>query len=94
MNDMAALDGRFMTKTPMKIPDMIYNQSVNQANMPNFIPVQPPLRDIGPLALIPDNPTIFVPPVLADVPDPVREVDDVIQHVEMQHWVWMQHQHR
>jgi hypothetical protein len=50
--------------------------------MPNFIPVQPPLRDIGPLALIPDNPTIFVPPVLADVPDPVREVDDVIQHVE------------
>jgi hypothetical protein len=46
-----------MTKTPMKIPDIIYNQSVNQANMPNFIPVQPPLRDIGPLALIPDNPT-------------------------------------
>jgi hypothetical protein len=34
------------------------------------------------LALIPDNPTIFVPPILADVPDPVREVDDVIQHVE------------
>jgi hypothetical protein len=51
MNDMDALDGRFMTKTPTKIPDMIYNQSVNQANMPNFIPVQPPLRDIGPLAL-------------------------------------------
>jgi hypothetical protein len=48
---MDALDGRFMTKTPTKIPDMIYNQSVNQANMPNFIPVQPPLRDIGPLAL-------------------------------------------
>jgi hypothetical protein len=82
MNDMAALDGRFMTKTPMRIPDMIYNQSVDEANMPNFIPAQPPLRDIGPLALIPDNPTIFVPPVLADVPDPVREVDDVIQHVE------------
>jgi hypothetical protein len=81
MNDMAALDGRFMTKTPMKIPDMTYNQSVNQANMPNFIPVQP-LRDIGPLALIPDNPTIFVPPVLADVPDPVSAEDDVIQHVE------------
>ena len=82
MNDMAALDRRFMPKTPLKLHVLTYNQSVNTANMPTFIPVQPPLRDIGPLALIPDNPTIFAPPVLADVPDPVRNVDDVIQHDE------------
>jgi hypothetical protein len=53
---------------------MIYSQSVALSNKPTFLPVQPPLRDMGILALIPDNPhrTPATPLVLADTPDPSR----------------------
>ena len=68
MNDMAVLDGRFMPKMSAAAHDIIYNQSVNNANMPTFMPVKSPLRDTGALALIPDNPTPHGPIILADTP--------------------------
>jgi Reverse transcriptase (RNA-dependent DNA polymerase)/Zinc knuckle len=83
MNDMAALDGRFMPKHSPVIHDITYNQSVNKTNMPPFISVQPPLRDIGALALIPDNPHPIAPPVLADTPPvDVTEINEIIPHNE------------
>ena len=49
--------------------------------MPTFLPLQPPLRDIGELALIPDNATNMGQ--LADTPDPMPiPIEDVIQRVE------------
>jgi hypothetical protein len=84
MNAMAALDGRFLSKT-YSIHDMTYHHSVDKTNTPTFLPVQPPLRDMGILALIPDhpNPNPATPLVLADtpVPGPVAE-DGVISHNE------------
>ena len=88
MNDMAALDGRYMPKMSSAVHDLIYDQSVSHANMPTFTPVQPPLRDIGILALLPDEPhpqpsLPSQPLVLADVlekPPPV--IHDAIAHAE------------
>ena len=68
MNDMAVLDGRFMPKMSAAAHDIIYNESVNNANMPTFMPVKSPLRDTGALALIPNNPTPHAPIILADTP--------------------------
>jgi hypothetical protein len=61
MNDLAALDGRYMAKMSPATHDMIYNQSIAKTNNPTFLPVQPPHRDMGNLALIPDNPHPAVP---------------------------------
>jgi hypothetical protein len=85
MNDLAALDGRFMPKMSHAVHDLIYNQSVNQANMPSFTPVQPPLRDIGIMALIPDEPHTHPsqPLILADtIEQPPDVILDVLQHDE------------
>lgn len=90
MNDMAALDGRFMPKHTPAVHDMIYNQSVAKTNLPTFLPLQPPLRDMGIMALIPDNPHLAraVPLTLADTPDspPVQsqqsQQGSVIEHNE------------
>jgi hypothetical protein len=85
MNDYAAKDGRFMPKLPVAVHDMIFNQSVAKSNMPTFLPVEPPLRDMGILALIPDNPhqSSAQPLVLADTPDPeAAAIHDVIHHDE------------
>lgn len=41
MNDLAALDGRYMPRIPPAIHDMIYNQSVAKINTPTFSPVNP-----------------------------------------------------
>jgi hypothetical protein len=85
MNDLAALDGRFMPKMSHAVHDLIYNQSVNQANMPTFTPVQPPLRDIGIMALIPDEPHTqpSQPLILADtIEQPPAVILDVLLHDE------------
>ena len=83
MNDLAALDGRYMSKLPAAVHDLIYNQSVSKHNMPTFLPLQPAIKDMGALALIPDNPTHAEPLVLADTLDPVPALtDDDVQHVE------------
>jgi hypothetical protein len=90
MNYMAALDGRFMPKHTPAVHDMIYNQSVAKTNLPTFLPLQPPLRDMGIMALIPDNPHLAraVPLTLADTPDspPVQsqqsQQGSVIEHNE------------
>jgi hypothetical protein len=39
MNNLAALDGRFLPKTPPTVHDMTYNQSVAKTNNPTFLPV-------------------------------------------------------
>jgi hypothetical protein len=52
-NDLAALDDRYMAKMSSATHD---DQSVAKTNNPTFLPVQPPLRDMVILALIPDNP--------------------------------------
>ena len=62
LNSMAKRDGRFPT-IPNSIHDLVYNQSVNNANMPTFMPILPPNRVDTPAAQIPDNMT-----VLADLP--------------------------
>ena len=84
MNAMAAIDGRFLSKTH-SVHDMTYHHSVDKTNNPTFLSVQPPLRDMGTLALIPDNPhpNPPMPLVLADtpVPGPVAE-DGVISYDE------------
>jgi Zinc knuckle len=85
MNDLAALDGRYVPKIPLVVHDMIYNQSVAKTNNPTFHPVQPPLRDMGTMALIPDkpHPNTGMPLGLADTPEPVpAAIDDFIQHDE------------
>ena len=84
---MAALDGRYAPKHSPAIHDMIYNQSVAKTNMPTFIPVQTPLKNMGILALIPDNPHPgrAEPLTLADTPDPIpvpEETHSVIEHNE------------
>jgi hypothetical protein len=65
MNDLAALDGRYMAK----MSPATNNQSVAKTNNPTFLPVQLSLRDMGTLALIPDNPNPAVPLVLSDTRD-------------------------
>jgi hypothetical protein len=55
INAMAALDGRFLSKTH-SIHDMTYHHSVDKTKTPTFLPVQPPPRDMGILALIPNHP--------------------------------------
>jgi hypothetical protein len=87
MNGMAALDGRYVPKHSPAIHDMIYNQSVAKTNMPTFIPVQTPLKNMGILALIPDNPHPgrAEPLTLADTPEPTpppEETHSVIEHSE------------
>ena len=62
LNSMAKRDGRLPT-IPNNIHDLVYNQSVNNANMPTFMPILPPNRSDTPAAQIPDNMT-----VLADTP--------------------------
>jgi hypothetical protein len=59
-----------MPKTLPPVYDMTYNQSVAKTDIHTFLPVQPPLRDLGALALIPDNPhpKPALPLVLADTP--------------------------
>ena len=71
LNDMAKRDGRIANASSM-ITDLTYNQSVNQANMPRFISVNPPSRIVDPATQIPDNPPPAVAPlVLVDLPPPV-----------------------
>ena len=70
LNAMAKRDGRVPT-IPNTIHDLVYNQSVNNANMPTFMPAMPPNREDNPAALIPDN-----LPLLADL-DPITNRDEV-----------------
>jgi hypothetical protein len=72
-------------RIPLVVHDMIYNQSIAKTNNPTFHPVQPPLRDTGAMALIPDkpHPNTGMPLGLADTPEPVpAAIDDFIQHDE------------
>ena len=47
MNAMAAIDGRFLSKTH-SVHDMTYHHSVDKTNNPTFLSVQPPLRTWAP----------------------------------------------
>jgi hypothetical protein len=83
MNDLAALDGRHMAKMSPATHDLIYNQSVAKTNNPTFLPVQLSLRDMGTLALIPDNPNPAVPLVLSDTRDHIPAgPSDIVPHDE------------
>jgi hypothetical protein len=62
LNSMAKRDGCSPT-IPNPIHDLVYNQSVKNANMPTFMPILPPNRIDTRAAQIPDNMT-----VLADTP--------------------------
>ena len=62
LNSMAKRDGCLPT-IPNSIHDFVYNQSVNNANMPTFMPILPPNIIDTPAAQMPDNMT-----VLADTP--------------------------
>jgi hypothetical protein len=81
MNDLAALDKRYMPEISPAVHDLIYNQSVAETNTPTIFPVQPPLSDMGTLAIIPDNPNPTVPLVFTDRLVPVTTAtDDIIHH--------------
>ena len=81
LNDMAKRDGRVANASSM-INDLTYNQSVNQANMPRFLPVNTPSRGIDPATQIPDNPQPALQPlVLADLPPPAPYVEPAAPHI-------------
>ena len=81
LNDLAAKDGRFANASSM-INDLTYNQSVNNANMPKFIPVNTPFKTLPVHTQILDNPQQPLPPiVLADQPPPAPYNDPAVPNI-------------
>jgi hypothetical protein len=79
MNAMTALDGRLLSKTH-SVHDVTYHHSVEINNNPTFLPVQPPLRDMGILNPYP-NPAMPLVLAYTPIPGPVA-ADGVISHDE------------